>query len=72
MDYGSSMFVTSKRNFDDLMTQHRIEEVYNVDNTKSLDLELSLEKPIATFLKIIGQHAFIVACVVVSMNFNNR
>ncbi len=31
------------------MTQHKIEEVCNVDNTKSLDLKLSLEKPIATF-----------------------
>ncbi len=66
------MSITLKRNFDDLMTQHRIKEVCNVDNTKSLDLKLSLEKPIATFKKIIGQHAFIVACVFVSMNFNNR
>ncbi len=54
------------------MTWHRTKEVYNVDNTKSLDLKLSLEKPIATSKKILSQHAFTVAHVVVSMNFNNR
>ncbi len=36
------------------MTQHRIEEVCNVDNTRSLDLELSLEQRNATFIKLLS------------------
>jgi hypothetical protein len=37
------------------MIQHMIEEVYNVNNIKSLDSELSLEKPNAMFTKFLGQ-----------------
>jgi hypothetical protein len=36
------------------MIQHTTEEVCSVDNTKSLDLELSLEKSIITSIKFIG------------------
>jgi hypothetical protein len=47
LDYGSNKSVTLKQNSIDLMTQHMIEEVYTVDNTKSLDLEMTSEKPSA-------------------------
>jgi len=36
------------------MTQHRIEEICNVDNIRSTYLELSLEQPSATFTNLLG------------------
>jgi len=44
-DYGSNNSITSKQNFIDLMTQHAIEKVYSVDNTRSLDSKMTLKKP---------------------------
>jgi len=55
LDYGSNMIITLKWNFVDIMIQHRTKEVYNVDNTRSLDLKLSLEKPFATSTEFLGQ-----------------
>jgi hypothetical protein len=54
LDYGLNRFVSSKQNFVNMMTQHRIEEIGSVDNIKSLDLEMSLKKPNATSTKFIG------------------
>jgi len=54
------------------MIQHRTKEVCNVDNTKSSDLKLSLEKPFATSIEFLGQSAFTIAHVVVNMNFHKR
>jgi len=44
-DYGSNKSITSKQNFINLMTQHTIEKVYGVDNTRSLDSKMTLKKP---------------------------
>jgi hypothetical protein len=52
------------------MTQHKIEEIYTVDNTMSSKLELLLEKPNAISTKLLGQQTLIVALVIVSKNSN--
>jgi hypothetical protein len=44
-DYGSNKSITSKQKFINLMTQHTIEKVYSVDNTRSLDSKMTLKKP---------------------------
>jgi hypothetical protein len=72
LDYGSIKSITSKQNFANLMTRHRIEEIYSVNNIRSSDLELSLEKPSATSIEFLGQHAFTIAHVATSMNFHRR
>jgi hypothetical protein len=36
------------------MTQHRIEEICIVDNNRSFNLELSLEQPSATSIKLLN------------------
>jgi hypothetical protein len=54
------------------MTQHRLEKVYGVDNTKSSDLELSLDLLNVTSTKFPYQHALTIAHVDVSMNLNKR
>jgi hypothetical protein len=72
LDYGSIKFVTSEQNFADLMTQHRIEEVCSVNNIRSSDLQLSLEKPSAMSIKFLGQHAFTITHVAISMDFHRR
>ncbi len=55
MDYRLYMFVTSKQKFVDLMTQHMTNFFCNVDNTKSLELEVLLEEPNAIFVELLGQ-----------------
>jgi hypothetical protein len=55
MDYRLDMFVTSKQTFVDLMTQHMTNFFCNVDNTKSLELEVLLEEPNAIFVELLGQ-----------------
>jgi hypothetical protein len=54
IDCRLNMFVTSKQNFVDLMTQCRIEEIYIVDNTRSLKLEVLSKKPSAISTKLLG------------------
>jgi hypothetical protein len=55
LNYKSDRPITSKQNFVDLMTQHRIEEFCSVKNTKSSNLELLLEQLSATSTKLLGQ-----------------
>jgi hypothetical protein len=43
LDYKADRQVTSKKTFVNMMTQHSIEGIYSVDNTRSSYLELSLE-----------------------------
>jgi hypothetical protein len=50
------------------MTQHRREEVYSVENTRLSNLELSLKQPNAASIKLLGQWAFAIAHIVVSVN----
>jgi hypothetical protein len=38
LDYGSDKFVTLEQNSNNLVIQHRVEEVCSVNNTRSLDL----------------------------------
>jgi len=70
LDYGLDRSITLEQIFINLMIQHRVNEVYSVDNTRSLDLKLSSEILSATSTKFLGQQGSIVAHVVVSMNFN--
>ncbi len=72
LDYGLDRSIKSKQNFVNLMIQHRTQTVYSVDNTKSSDFDLSLEKLDATSTKVLGQYAFIVAHVAVSMDFHRK
>ncbi len=51
------------------MTRHRIEAVYTIDNTRSLDFDLSSKKLGATSIEFSSQQAFIVAHLVVNMDF---
>ncbi len=67
LDYGVDKSMTSKQNFVDLMTQHGLEGVYKVDNTKSSNLGVSSELPSATSTQLFGQQVFIVAHVNVSV-----
>ncbi len=55
LDYGLDKLVTSKQTFANMMIYHRTKEVCIVNNTKSSDLEMSLRKPSATFIKFLGQ-----------------
>jgi hypothetical protein len=48
-----------------LVTQHKIDEVCNVNNTMLSNLKLSLEKPIAMSAKFLGEQTFIVAHVAI-------
>jgi hypothetical protein len=72
LDYGLDKFITSKQNFVDLMIQYIIEEVCSVDNTRSLDIEMSLEKPSAMSIEFLCQHVLTIAHVAINMNFNKR
>jgi hypothetical protein len=54
-NYKLDMFVTWEQNFVNLMTQHKIEEICNVNNTMSLKLEVLLEEPSAIFVESLGQ-----------------
>jgi hypothetical protein len=72
LDYGLDRSITLEQIFINLMIQHRVEEVYSVDNTRSLDLKLSSEKLSATSTKFLTQQGSTVAHVVVSMNFNRK
>jgi hypothetical protein len=54
------------------MTQHGIKEVYNVDNTRSSDSELSSKQPNATSSELLDEHALIVAHITVSVNLNKK
>ncbi len=54
LEYTLDGFVTSEPNFVDLMTQHKIEKNCSVDNTKSPNLELSIEQPNALFVEWLG------------------
>ncbi len=36
------------------MTQHKIEEIYSVDNTKSFELEVLLEELSVIFVWLLG------------------
>jgi hypothetical protein len=54
------------------MIQHGLEEVCNIDNTKSSNLELSLEQPNAASTKLLDQYVLITTHVVVSMNFTKN
>ncbi len=62
----------SHQNSIDLITQHKIKEVCNVNNTRSLNIEMSLEKPNAMSTKFLCQHVLTIAHVAVNMNFNKR
>ncbi len=64
------MFVTSKQNFVDLMIQRRTKEIYSVDNTRSLKLEVLSKEPSALSTKLLGQRAFTIAHIAISMNSN--
>jgi hypothetical protein len=68
LDYKSHRHVTSKQNFIDMMTQHRIKKICSVNNTRSSYLKLSLKQPNATFTELLGHPALIVAHIHVSMN----
>ncbi len=52
------------------MIQHRTKEIYNVDNTKSLELEVLLEEPNAMFGELLGQQALTITHIIISMNLN--
>jgi hypothetical protein len=54
LDYRLDEHVTSEQNFIDLLTQHGIEEVCNVNSTRSSDLELSSKQPNATFSELLN------------------
>jgi len=62
----------SKQNFVDMMTQHRLKRICSVDNTRSLDSEMSSELPNASCTKFFGQQVFNVAHVDVSMNLSGK
>ncbi len=44
IDHRWDLSITSKQNSIDLMTQHKIEDIYSVDNTKSSKLKVLLEE----------------------------
>jgi hypothetical protein len=54
VDYRLDMSITSKQNSIDLMIQHKAENIYNVDNTRSLELKVLLKKPSAIFAELLG------------------
>jgi hypothetical protein len=60
----------SEQNFVDLMTQHRLKEICNVDNTSSSNLEMSSELSNATSTEFTCHQLLIVTHVGVKMNFN--
>ncbi len=62
LDYRSYKFITLKQNYIDLMTQHSIKEVCNIDNNKSS------KQSSATSTKFLGQLALIVTHIIVNMN----
>jgi hypothetical protein len=70
VDYKLDMFVISNQNSVNLMIQHKIEEIYNVDNTKSSKLEMLLKKPNVISTKLLGQQALTITHVIISMNSN--
>jgi hypothetical protein len=72
LDYRSNKSVTLEQNIIDLMFQRKTLKFCSVDNTKSSNLELSLEQPIAMSVELLSHQALIVAHIVVSMNFNKR
>jgi hypothetical protein len=51
------------------MIQHRFEEICNVDNTRSSNLEISSELSNATSTLFLGHWVLIIAHVGVKMNF---
>jgi hypothetical protein len=72
LDYRSDKSVTLEQNFIDLMLQRKTLKVCSANNTKSSNLELSLEQPIAMSVELLSHHALIIAHIVVRMNFNKR
>ncbi len=54
------------------MVQHRTKEVCSVNNTRSSNSEMSLEKPNATSTKFLGEQALTIAHVAINMNLNKR
>jgi hypothetical protein len=54
VDYKLDMSIASKQNFVDLTTQHKIEEICNVDNIRSLEEFVLLEKPSAIPIELLG------------------
>jgi hypothetical protein len=53
-----------------MMTQHRINEICNVNNTKSLELEVLLEEPSAMTIELLGQQALTIAHIIINVNLN--
>jgi hypothetical protein len=49
----SQISLSLEQNSIDLMIQHRTEDVCSVDNTKSSNLDLSLEKPSAMSIEFL-------------------
>jgi hypothetical protein len=52
------------------MTQHKTKEIWNADNTKSLELEVLLKEPNAIFVELLGQQALTIAHIIINMNLN--
>jgi hypothetical protein len=54
LDCGSYKSIMSQQKFVDLMTQHRLEEIYSVNSTKSSYEELSSELSNGTSIEFLG------------------
>jgi hypothetical protein len=54
LDCGVDKSLTSEQNYVDLMTPHRLERIYNLDNTMSSYSEMSSKLPSATSIEFLG------------------
>lgn len=54
IDYTSNTFVKLEQNFIDLMTQHRIQQIYSVHNVRSLEEFVLSKEPNAISVKLLS------------------
>ncbi len=54
IDYTSNTFVKLEQNFIDLMTRHIIQQIYSVDNVRSLEEFVLSKEPNAISIKLLS------------------
>ncbi len=69
INHKSNTSITSKQNYVDLMTRHRIKDICNIDNAMSLEKLVLLEEANAIYIELLGQQA-LNAHIAISMNSN--
>jgi hypothetical protein len=72
LDCGVNKSLLLKQNSADMMVQHKLGGIYNVNYIMSSNLRMSLTLPSATSTKFFAQHVLTIAHVGVSMNLIRR